>query len=92
VKNLNKHDERRFRVNVIRDWLKNDPGMEVSEMKTKFLEMGLDLEIQTINYYVGKALLLINREEIFGPDAQRLFPTSQKSRRKSSAASNSSSP
>ena len=74
MKTQNRQDERRFKVNSIRNWLKSAPEMEVSEMKIKFLATGMDLEIHSIHHYVKQALLLINREAIFGPDAQRMFP------------------
>jgi hypothetical protein len=48
--------------------------MEVGEMKTKFFAMGMDLEIDSINHSLKEARLLMNREVIFGPDAQRMFP------------------
>ncbi len=65
MKTQNIHDERRFKVNSIRNWLKSDPELEVSEMKTKFLAMGMDLEVHSINHSLKEALLLINREVIF---------------------------
>jgi hypothetical protein len=89
VKTQNIRDERRFKVNSIRNWLKSDPEMEVSEMKTKFLAMGVDLEVHSINHSLKEALLLINREVIFGPDAQRMFPP-RKSSKKVRVASKSS--
>jgi hypothetical protein len=80
MQNPNKRAERRFMVTLVRDWLACDPKVTVKEIQTKFLAMGIDLKSYTVHHYRKDALLLINREMLFGPDAQRMFRTSKSSK------------
>jgi hypothetical protein len=75
MQNPNGKVERRFMVGMVRDWLAIDPKIIVKEIQTKFLAMGMNLKPYTVHHYRKDALLLMNREMLFGPDAQRMFRT-----------------
>jgi hypothetical protein len=62
-------------VLLIRDWLKAEPGMSIEEIQHKFREIGTHLSLATTRNYRESARLFLNREVLFGPDAERLFRT-----------------
>jgi hypothetical protein len=72
--------ERKRIVRLIRDWLKRGPGTSDEEIHRKLRASGTHLSSERTHYYCEKARILLNREAIFGPDAERMFPTPTKRR------------
>lgn len=66
--------ERRRVVNLIRDWLKSESGISDKEIQRKLQAVGTHLCFNTTHNYCEKARILMNREVLFGPDAERMFP------------------
>jgi len=70
--------QRRRRVSLIRDWLASDPRMSVEEMESRLLRKRMDIGRHSILHYRRLAKILLNRELVFGSDAERMFPIPSK--------------
>jgi hypothetical protein len=67
-------EERRRTVCLIRDWLESEPRISVEDIQRKLLASGMQLSTASVFHYRYKARVLLNRELLFGPDAERMFP------------------
>jgi hypothetical protein len=76
----NRREERKRIVRLIRDWLKSDSETSDEEIHRKLQACGMCLSSERIRHYCEKARILLNRETIFGPDAERMFHTPTKRR------------
>jgi hypothetical protein len=72
--------ERTRMVRLIRDWLKSDMRTTEEEIQRKLRAIGANISSSTTRHYCGKARILLNRELLFGADAERMFPTRGKRR------------
>jgi hypothetical protein len=73
-------EERKRIVRLIRDWLKSDSGTSDEEIHRKLRASGTHLSAERTRQYCVTARILLNREAVFGPDAERMFPTPTKRR------------
>jgi hypothetical protein len=76
--NEGSREERKRIVRLIRDWLKGNSETSDREIHRKLQASGTHLPIERTRQYCVKARILLNRETIFGPDAERMFPTPTK--------------
>jgi hypothetical protein len=72
--------ERTRMVRLIRDWLKSDARTTEEEIQRKLQAIGTNISSSTTRHYCGKARILLNRELLFGADAERMFPKPRKRR------------
>jgi hypothetical protein len=68
-------EERKRIVRLIRDWLKSDSETSDEEIHRKLQASGTHVSIDRARQYCVKARILLNREAVFGRDAERMFRT-----------------
>jgi hypothetical protein len=73
-------EERKRIVCLIRDWLKSDSGTSDQEIHHKLQASGTRLSLEKTRQYCQTARILLNREAVFGADAERMFPKPTKRR------------
>jgi hypothetical protein len=74
-------NQRRKYVKMIREWLETNKRLDLEEIDRRFNAEGVYLKRPTLSYYRYQAKILLNRETVFGTDAERMFGTKKKSPR-----------
>jgi len=73
VKNRPERAKARRMVRLVCEWLRTDPRISPEEIRSRFAAIGCGPKPHNVGYYLARAKVLLNRELLFGSDAEPMF-------------------